>query len=195
MAKIRMASIWVWVTNSDMAYLRFLLSVFMLLWALPAAAADAEAEAARFLSEAFAQSALPAVPEFLWLTAELRPAVQIILGRDIGVARLRYWRADRRTAWVLDEVGKEMPITVGIVVDNNGIDRMRVLAYRESRGWEVKSPKFLHQFSGARLGKEQQLDRSIDGISGATLSVRAMTRMARLALRLHQEAMKKTALP
>lgn len=166
----------------------------MLLWALPAAA-DAEAEAARFLREVFAQSALPAVPEFLWLTAELRPAVQTILGRDISATRLRYWRADRRTAWVLDEVGKEMPITVGIVVDDNGIERMRVLAYRESRGWEVQSPKFLRQFIGARLGKEQQLDRNIDGISGATLSVRAMTRMAKLALRLHQEAMKKAALP
>ncbi len=172
-----------------------LLSAFILLWALPVAAVDTEVETTRFLREAFAQSAVPVVPEFLWLTAELRPAVQAILGRDISGARLRYWRAGRRTAWVLDEVGKEMPITVGIVVDNNGIERMRVLVYRESRGWEVQSPNFLRQFIGARLGKEPQLDRDIDGISGATLSVRAMTRMAKLALRLHQEAMAKATLP
>ncbi|MDO9450067.1 MAG: FMN-binding protein [Rugosibacter sp.] len=176
-----------------MTRLRFLLLAFMLLWALPAAAADAEAETARFLREAFAQSALPAVPEFLWLTAELRPAVQAILGRDISAARLRYWRVGHRTAWVLDEVGKEMPITVGIVVNDGRIERMRVLAYRESRGWEVQSPNFLRQFTGAQLGDKQQLDRNIDGISGATLSVRAMTRMAKLALRLHQETMKKVA--
>ncbi len=31
------------------------------------------------------------------------------------------------------------------------------------------------------------LDRHIDGISGATLSVNAMKKMARLALLLHQE--------
>ncbi|RKZ69477.1 MAG: FMN-binding protein, partial [Gammaproteobacteria bacterium] len=32
-----------------------------------------------------------------------------------------------------------------------------------------------------------QLDRHIDGISGATLSVKAMTKMARLALLLNHE--------
>ncbi|MDO8314176.1 MAG: FMN-binding protein [Rugosibacter sp.] len=178
-----------------MTRIRLLLSAFMLLWALPAAAADAEAETARFLREVFAQPAVPVVPEVLWLTAELRPAVRAILGRDISAARLHYWRVGHRTAWVLDEVGKEMPITVGIAVDDDRIERMRVLVYRESRGWEVQSPNFLRQFTGAQLGDKQQLDRSIDGISGATLSVRAMTRMAKLALRLHQEAMKKAVAP
>lgn len=177
-----------------MTRIRLLLSALMLLWALPAAA-DTEAETARFLREAFAQPAVPVVPEVLWLTAELRPAVRAILGRDIAAARLRYWRVGHRTAWVLDEIGKEMPITVGILVDDDRIERMRVLAYRESRGWEVQSPSFMRQFTGARLGDKQQLDRSIDGISGATLSVRAMTRMAKLALWLHQEAMKKAAMP
>lgn len=158
----------------------------MLLWALPAAAADTEVETARFLREAFAQ---PAVPEVLWLTAELRPAVRAILGRDIAAARLRYWRVGHRTAWVLEEIGKEMPITAGIVVEDNHIERMRILVYRESRGGEVQSPAFTRQFADARLTTEQQLDRHIDGIAGATLSVRALNRLARLALLLHQQAM------
>ena len=178
-----------------MTRIRLLLSALMLLWALPAAAVDTEAETARFLREAFAQPAVPAVPEFLWLTAELRPAVRAILGRDIAAARLRYWRVGHRTAWVLDEVGKEMPITVGIVVNDGRIERMRVLAYRESRGWEVQSPNFLRQFTGAGLTGDQQLDRTIDGISGATLSVRALTRLSKLALWLHQEASKKAPSP
>ncbi|MDO8347739.1 MAG: FMN-binding protein [Rugosibacter sp.] len=171
---------------------RLRLLLLLLTLSLPAGAAEAEAEATRFLAESFSQ---PPTSATVWLTAELKPAVRAILGRDMTAARLRYWRLGNRTAWVLDEVGKEMPITVGIVVDDGAITRMRVLAYRESRGWEVQSPNFLRQFAGARLGNEQQLDRSIDGISGATLSVRALTRVARLALLLHQEASKKAPPP
>ena len=88
----------------------------------------------------------------------------------------------RRTVWVLDEIGKEMPITVGIVIRNGAIERVQVLVYRESRGWEGKSPAFTAQYAGARLESGQKLDRQIDGISGATLSVRALNRLARLAL-------------
>lgn len=171
---------------------RLRLLLLLLTLSLPAGAAEAEAEATRFLAESFSR---PPASATVWLTAELKPAVRAILGHDMTAARLRYWRLGNRTAWVLDEVGKEMPITVGIVVDDGAISRMRVLAYRESRGWEVQSPNFLRQFAGARLGDEQQLDRSIDGISGATLSVRALTRVARLALLLHQEAIKKAPPP
>jgi hypothetical protein len=57
-----------------------------------------------------------------------------------------------------------------------------VLVYRESRGQEVRQSSFLKQFKSARLAKGDQLDRDIDGIVGATLSVGAMERMARLAL-------------
>ncbi|MBH1961702.1 MAG: FMN-binding protein [Rhodocyclales bacterium] len=146
----------------------------------------------RFVDEAFSS---PTKADFLWITAALQPTIRQILDHDLRVARLPYWRQGKRTAWVLNEVGKEMPITIGVVVDDGRIERVRVLAYRESRGWEVQSANFLRQFVGARLGEQQRLDRSIDGIAGATLSVRAMTRVSRLALWLHQEAMKKAVTP
>jgi hypothetical protein len=85
---------------------------------------------------------------------------------------------------VLEEIGKTEPITTGIVVDQGAIARISVLIYRESRGWEVKYPFFTDQFKGATLTAMHELDRKIDGISGATLSVRALTRLARLALLL-----------
>lgn len=146
----------------------------------------------RFVDEAFSS---PTKADFLWITAALQPTIRQILDHDLRVARLPYWRQGKRTAWVLNEVGKEMPITIGVVVDDGRIERVRVLVYRESRGWEVQSANFLRQFVGARLGEQQRLDRSIDGIAGATLSVRAMTRVSRLALWLHQEAMKKAVTP
>jgi len=50
---------------------------------------------------------------------------------------------------------------------------------------EVRYPFFTDQYKDASLQKDKQLDRTIDGISGATLSVRALTKLARLALYLH----------
>ncbi|TAN79128.1 MAG: FMN-binding protein [Gallionella sp.] len=154
-------------------------------WLTPAWGADQEAETARFLQEVYPQ---PPAPDTLWLAGELRAAARGILEHDYPAARLRYWRSGQRTAWVLEEIGKEMPITVGIAVDSDAVERVRVLVYRESRGWEVKNPAFTAQFTGARLTPAQGLDRRIDGISGATLSVRALSRLARLALLLHRQA-------
>lgn len=100
---------------------------------------------------------------------------------------MRYWGEKHRTAWILEEIGKERPITVGLVIDNGRLETVKVLVFRESRGWEVRYPFFTDQFNGARLTNEHGLDRSIDGISGATLSVRALKKLARLALFLHNQ--------
>ncbi|MDP4884461.1 MAG: FMN-binding protein, partial [Opitutales bacterium] len=67
--------------------------------------------------------------------------------------------------------------------------QMQVLIYRESHGWEVRYPFFTDQFEGLELTNENTLNRKIDGISGATLSVNALTRLSKLALHLHKEAM------
>lgn len=173
-------------TGSEMLYCRRLLCLLFLVLPWSARAADTEAATANFLREAFTT---PPQAASLWLAAEMRPAIRHILGHDYPAARLRYWLLGQRTAWVLEEIGKEMPITAGIVVEDNHIERMRILVYRESRGGEVQSPAFTRQFADARLTTEQQLDRHIDGIAGATLSVRALNRLARLALLLHQHAM------
>ncbi len=153
-------------------FLLFLLS-------FSALAADQETEIERFLGETLGK---PPAAEMLWIVGDLQPAVRGILEHDYPAARVRYWRGGTRTVWVLDEIGKEMPITVGVAMNNGAVERVKVLVYRESRGWEVKSPAFTAQFSGAKLAEGQKLDRYIDGISGATLSVRALSRLTRLAL-------------
>lgn len=98
---------------------------------------------------------------------------------------MRYWRAGGRTAWILDDVGKEgyQMTTAGFIVKAGAIELAKVLVYRESRGEQVALPAFLNKFTGARLAGGG-LDRSIDNISGATLSVLLMQRMARTALTL-----------
>ena len=58
-----------------------------------------------------------------------------------------------------------------------------MLAFRESWGNEIRYHIFSQQFNDVTL-VNQQLDRHINGLSGATMSVRAMIDMARLALYL-----------
>ena len=119
----------------------------------------------------------------VWIKNDLRPAIATILGHEYIGLRIRYWQQGERTAWILEEIGKESPITFGIVITSGKVERVKVLAYRESRGGEIQQRAFTRQFTDATL-KEQKLDRHIDGISGATLSVRAMTSVVTMALYL-----------
>lgn len=165
---------------------RFTMAVLALLLptlAYPASVYETQVE---FLDRAYSGS--PPEPAVLWLSGDRKSTVQKLLGHDYPALRLRYWCRDGRSAWVLDEIGKDLPITVGIVVEAGTIRSLRVLTYRESRGGEVATPAFTDQFIDASLDDELRLDTQIDGISGATLSVQALTKLAGMALFLHAES-------
>ena len=166
-------------------YIR-LLTILVLLAAARISTAESYQTTDAFLQEVFA--AAPPSPQVLWLKGDTREATAAILGHPYPGLRVRYWEKDGRTAWILEEIGKEKPITVGLVVGPAGMELLRVLEFRESRGWEVRYPFFTDQFEGIGLTADRQLDRQIDGISGATLSVRALQKLARLALYLTQQA-------
>lgn len=137
-----------------------------------------------FLAQSF-PAGLPD-PEVLWLRGELSDGIEDILGHRYASLRIRYWREGERSAWILEEIGKDLPITTGILIEAGGIEALRILIFRESRGWEVRHDFFTEQFDRAELVADRRLDRHIDGISGATLSVRAVTSLARLALFLDE---------
>lgn len=124
----------------------------------------------------------PVENKVLWLNKSLQQRAATILGHNYQGLRVRYWQAGSRSAWILDEIGKEQPITTGIVVENNQIVAVDVLVYRESRGGEVQQSFFTKQFQGLSLDKNDKLSKKIDGITGATLSVWALQKVARLAL-------------
>ena len=140
---------------------------------------------ADFLSEAFNHD-VPKI-KMLWLLGDIKKGVEDILGEKPSQLRVRYWQKNKQTAWILEEIGKEKLITVGLLVENDQLRQIKVLAFRESRGWEVKESFFLEQFFQIKLTPELKINRSIDGISGATLSVSALTKMARLALFYHKK--------
>ncbi len=136
-----------------------------------------------FVAQAF-DSRIPAVGT-VWPNGVLRERLTEILGHRPGL-RFKYWGANGKTVWVLEEIGKDRPITAGVSVADGVIEDIQVLVFRESRGWEVKYEFFTRQFSNLFLTGEDQLSDRVDSITGATLSVNAMTRMARAALLLHQ---------
>jgi hypothetical protein len=131
-------------------------------------------------------------PQRLTLSGDLSKQVKAILGHRYKKIRVPYWQDGCRTAWILEEIGKERYITTGFVVNTQGLEKTKVLIFRESRGWEVKHDFFGQQFIGANLTKKNKLDRRIDNISGATMSVNAVTNISRMALLLHKHITKET---
>ena len=134
-----------------------------------------------FLAEVFG----PAVPPAQSVSVGGNPASLL----QPPPARMHYWRANGRTVWIFDEIGKTgyLPTTCAFVVKDGAIERAKVLIYRESRGDQVGQPTFLQKLAGARA-TSSGLDRSVDNISGATYSVKLMERMARMALILDTQA-------
>ena len=94
---------------------------------------------------------------------------------------------DRLAAYALtlDEVGKTEPITFTVALDPAGkVTDVIILVYRESRGAEVRDPRFLKQFRGKTRRDSVQVDRDILNYAGATLSSQALARGVRKALTL-----------
>ncbi len=137
-----------------------------------------------FIQQAF--NSQPPEPSVIWIKDELRDQVETILQHKYKGKRLRYWKQQQRSAWILEEIGKKKPITVGIVIEDQKITRVKVLVFRETRGWEVRYPFFTDQFNSLTLTEDHELSHHVDGVSGATLSVRALKKLARIALLLDQ---------
>lgn len=160
----------------------------LILPALVLATSLATAKGVYLTSEAFLQqsfgSSSPA-SRTLWLDDADKQQAKAIFQRDYVGFRVRYWQEGQKTAWLLDEIGKTRPITFGVVISGDKIENVSVLEFRESRGSEIREPFFTGQFVGVKLrGEGADLSDSVDGITGATLSVRAATRVARFALYL-----------
>ncbi|WP_179952247.1 FMN-binding protein [Marinicella rhabdoformis] len=137
----------------------------------------------QFISDQFNGNAPK--PKRLWVKAELKSQIQKILSRPIKQLSYRYWHVDNKSIWILDEIGKERDITTAVIIKGQQIEQVKVLVYRESRGGEVQVPWFTQQFVGA--SPDDNWQKKIDSISGATLSVNAMKKQAELALFLQKQ--------
>lgn len=78
-------------------------------------------------------------------------------------------------ALIDNEMGKHRPMTFAVHIGPDGAVRESALmVYREDVGGQVREKPFMRQFVGKRPGDPIRLGAGIDGISGATISSRAI---------------------
>tara|TARA_X000001036_G_C20639390_1_gene790535 strand:+ start:1136 stop:1663 length:528 start_codon:yes stop_codon:yes gene_type:complete len=96
--------------------------------------------------------------------------------------KLYYWtisQGDTTIAYAfLDNViGKSMPITYMVILNIEGnIINSNVIKYREAYGSEVGNKGWLKQFINFNNNSDYDIGKNIDGISGATISVKSMSK-------------------
>ena len=156
-----------------------------LAWLSLASAKGVYQEPEDFIAEAFGGNAPEA--ERIFVKGELKKQIKEILGKRYKSIKIPYWQDGDRTVWILDEIGKDLPITTGFIINNGGqIERVKVLIFRESRGWEVRHDFFTDQFLGLKAKNNyKKLDGRVENVTGATLSVNAIKKLSRMALYLH----------
>ena len=124
----------------------------------------------------------------VWLSDAQTAAIQKILGDQIEYKERRvthYFGLDDTGkpvgAMVIgNEIGRSYPITFMVVINPDGtVNDVEVMVYREPHGWEVRFESFMSQFFGRDASDPFN---NINNITGATLSVRSMTKGVKKAV-------------
>lgn len=118
------------------------------------------------------------------VTGDVAALCKNILGYNYPSGEIIYRTMAGSTEWVLVTQGRHALITSRFVISDGQITSSEVLSSKEQRGRQITSKRFLRQFRGQYLSKEQLLSKRVDAITGATISSRAMTDAALLALSL-----------
>lgn len=99
-------------------------------------------------------------------------------------------------AVALDEIGKSEPISFMVGMSPEGkITEVVVMVFRESRGGEVREPRFLRQFRGKSVGDPIRIHQDIVNYTGATLSSKAIARGVKRALLLGEHFYRRDRIP
>jgi hypothetical protein len=86
-------------------------------------------------------------------------------------------------ALALEEIGKTLPFRFLVALRPDGaVEQVLVLTYRESRGQEIERATFRAQYEGKSLADPIRRGDDIRNVSGATISVDALSRGVRRAL-------------
>ncbi|MEO0033295.1 MAG: hypothetical protein RIS94_3053 [Pseudomonadota bacterium] len=162
--------------------------------------AVAPAQAADYLTVEQAQRALfPAAQGFaphpVTLDAGQLARIRQISGTPQRTASPRVWRAvaGRNTlGWVLvdDVIGKHEFITYATAISPDGrVLGVEILSYRESKGGQVRDPRWRAKFQNKTLADPFRLEKDVPNISGATLSCRNLTDGVKRLLAIHAVAL------
>ena len=91
-------------------------------------------------------------------------------------------------ATIQNTIGKYRPMTYMVGVTPSGeVSQVEMLVYRESRGAEIRKPRFMYQYKGKESDDPIRINRDIINITGATMSVRSASAGVKRALVLTEE--------
>jgi len=145
---------------------------------IPVAAISTSAYATTYFTTEQAQQAIftdeKLLPAFVTLTDEQARQIDKMTGVNVRHKEVKAWKASGGGWFILDEVvGKHEFITyaIGLNVDGS-VKQLEIVDYRESYGYEVRTPGWRKQFVGKTVADPLKLDQDIRNISGATLSSR-----------------------
>ena len=167
--------------------------------ALPAVAplTPPSAQAAQSLSiEPAQKTAFPEADRFearvLRPTPEQQRALDALAPvRQRGeVRQIEAWAGTQRlgTLYVDDVIGKVEWITYALALGPDGsVRNLEILEYRETHGFEVRTPSWRKQFAGHKADAPLHFGEDIKNISGATLSCSHLTAGVQRLLWLHTQ--------
>jgi Na+-translocating ferredoxin:NAD+ oxidoreductase RnfG subunit len=164
------------------------------------AVVSAPASATDYLTVEQAQRVLiPQAQAFAAFPVALNPAQLQQICKLSGVpqrtSQPKVWRATRGNVpvgWVIvDEViGKHEYITYAAGISPDGrVLGVEILSYRESKGGQVRDPRWRDRFRDKTLADPFRLNQDIPNISGATLSSRNVTDGVKRLLAIHSVAL------
>lgn len=148
---------------------------------LPVAAISTSVYATTYFSVEQAQQAIfpgeKLAAAFVTLSDEQTRQIRKMTDNNLCNKEIKVWKVAGGGWFFVDEVvGKHELITYALALNADGsIKQIEIMDYRESRGYEVRTPGWRKQFVGKTIKDPLQLNRDIGNISGATLSSKHIT--------------------
>ncbi len=121
---------------------------------------------------------------------KLKKTIQNKVKQKFYRDQIYYWVIDiddkKHYALLDNTIGKTMPITFLVMFnENQEVIHSSIIKYREGYGGEISGRHWLDQFLGMKNDSLFKFQKEIDGITGATISVRSFTKgISKLSLLL-----------
>ena len=141
------------------------------------------------LGEVFSGAEVERQTEFL--SEEQVAEIQERAGSELGSRIVIRYRGTREgqlvgTAYFDAHLVRTLPETIMVLLGREGsVQRVEVLSFEEPRDYLPRA-RWFEQFHGKLLDDDLALNRSIRGVTGATLSSRAVTQAVRRILATHR---------
>ena len=124
------------------------------------------------------------------VSKKIKKEIQSLTKQKFYRDQIFYWTIkindELHYALMDNTIGKTMPITFLVIFnEKQEVIHSKIIKYREWYGGEISGKKWLAQFNGMKNDSLYKHGKEIDGISGATLSVKSFTKgISKLSLLL-----------